>query len=586
MGDITLNQDNASASSQQDSFATSAFASFFFWGVCSALAITVCTFVDALLVGNLVGSDGLAVTNLSTPLFLAFGLFGIVLGVGGNVLMGKQLGGSAVEKAQKTFHALLWIGLAVGVTCMVICIPLGTSICGFLGADNTLLPLAQAYITPVLYAAPLFVLYHILSLSVRTDGDPQLAAIAAAVVILTNLSLDILLMQVLKIGIRGASLSLCIAEGLGVCVLLTHFFKKHSLLTLGLKKPTVKQLRTFVTNGFGVGSALLFQGLVMLWFNSLLLQNTTNGVFHVAVFGVIYTIGLVPGAFFDGGSNALSTVVSIFCGEKDKASVLVVLRCALVSACVSGGVFMVPFALFANQILAFFGLSGQVTADAVLAVRLFACSLILTGIHVSMIGFWQAIGRPRLASNFSIARNCVLMLVIGAIFIPFLQIIGLAITYCLAELVSIGITMYIYHHKNSGDYLTQCYKTVNRTYERYYPIQAESMSQIATDLESICEAWDMSMKQSFFINLIVEELVLNIMKFGLDGSHKQHYIAIKLLNNGDEYILRIRDNVKTYNPFDSQGDDIDAGAIRLITTKASYYDYQRKLIFNYLYLIL
>ena len=58
------------------------------------------------------------------------------------------------------------------------------------------------------------------------------------------------------------------------------------------------------------------------------------------------------------------------------------------------------------------------------------------------------------------------------------------------------------------------------------------------------------------------------------------------MDNQSEVILRIRDNVHTYNPFDSEGDDIDNAVIHLITQKTHYYNYQRKLIFNYLYLIL
>ena len=86
---------------------------------------------------------------------------------------------------------------------------------------------------------------------------------------------------------------------------------------------------------------------------------------------------------------------------------------------------------------------------------------------------------------------------------------------------------------------------------------------------------------------MVEELILNIIKFGLKDTSRQRSIAIKLMENGDEIILRIRDNVHTYNPFEAgDGDEIDNAVINLITKKTQFYNYQRKLIFNYLYLIL
>lgn len=80
-------------------------------------------------------------------------------------------------------------------------------------------------------------------------------------------------------------------------------------------------------------------------------------------------------------------------------------------------------------------------------------------------------------------------------------------------------------------------------------------------------------------------MILNIIKFGLKDTNQKYYISIKLLKNGGDYILRIRDNRRTYNPFDSGGDEIDHAVIKLIIEKTKYYNYQRKLVFNYLYLI-
>ncbi len=574
----------APAQNGQDNFATGAFFSFFIWGVCSALAITVCTLVDALLVGNLVGSEGLAVENLATPVFLIYVLLGITLGVGGSVCIGKQLGGGDTATAQMLFHKLMWLGALVGVVCMVVCVSMQTLMCRLLGVQDALMSMALAYLTPVFYAAPLFIIYHVLSFAVRIDGNPKCAAVAAAVVILTNLSFDLLFMKQFGMGLRGASLSLFIAETLGVAVLLTHFLRKKRLLSLRFVRPSWGEAYAFVANGFGVGSALLCQGIVMICFNVLLLQDAAQGVFYVAVFGIIYNVSLLPGAFFEGMSGALATVLSIFCGEKDKDGVVKIFRHAVVLAVALGVFFAAGLFCFAPQIFAVFALAENATAN--LALRLFTASLLLTGVHVAVTAFWQAIGRARLAAVWAMLRNFVLMLSVGAVLIPRYQIVGLALTYLVVECICLVVACAVALLRGSVNYLTERYQTVQRTYEKCYPIETESMAQIATDLAQICEEWGMSMRQSFFVNLMVEELVLNIMKFGLVHRRKKHYVAIKLLDNDGDYILRIRDNVKAYNPFDSEGDEVDAGALRLITTKAQYYDYQRKLIFNYLYLII
>ena len=96
-------------------FAGAAYKHFLIWGICASLAITVCTIVDATLVGNLVGPMGLAVANISTPVFLLYALFGITIGVGANVHIGRLLGASDVDSANRVFHSQLCFGLIVGI---------------------------------------------------------------------------------------------------------------------------------------------------------------------------------------------------------------------------------------------------------------------------------------------------------------------------------------------------------------------------------------------------------------------------------------------------------------------------------------
>ena len=52
----------------ETNYAKSAYRTFLFWGVCSSLGVTVSTLVDATLVGNFIGSTGLAVANIATLL--------------------------------------------------------------------------------------------------------------------------------------------------------------------------------------------------------------------------------------------------------------------------------------------------------------------------------------------------------------------------------------------------------------------------------------------------------------------------------------------------------------------------------------
>ena len=570
-------------------FAGSAYRHFLIWGICASLAITVCTIVDATLVGNLVGPNGLAVANISTPVFLLYALFGVTIGVGANVHIGRLLGASDVNGANRVFHAQLGFGLIVGLASLA---PLlfKDAYFSFLGVTEELYPLAQQYLTVVMWSAPVFVMYHILSASVRTDSNPRLSAIASAVVIATNLTLDLLFMQVFRWGIIGASASLCIAEALGVLVLLTHFFKKRRLLKLRLALPKLPEIGRFVYNGFGMGSANIFGAVVMLVFNTLLLRfGGEAGALYVAIYGVIYTLSTIPAGVFDGAAAALSTVTAFFAGESDTDGIFTVLKKALTVAVVCGGALAVVCALFPNALVWFFGIrDGAAIESASQALRIFAISIVFTGINMVITAFWQSVGRARFAGAMSVVRNCLLLLAVGVLLIPGANIVGLSVAYVCTEALCSLMVLAVLAFRPSRKYVAEKYQMTGKCFERSYLIETESMAQIAGDLESICEQWEIGVKQSFFINFICEELLLNVIKFGLDDANrkKDYYISIKLMEKDGDYVLRIRDNVSLYNPFESDGDEIDAGVLKLIQKKTKYCDYQRKMIFNYLYTII
>lgn len=568
-------------------FASSAYRHFLIWGIFASLATTICTIVDALLVGNLVGSDGLAVANLSTPVFLLYALFGITVGVGANVHIGRSLGASDTEEANRVFHAQLSVGLIIGILSLSpLCFK--DAYFSFLGVTEGLYPLAEKYLTVVMWSAPVFVMYHILSVSVRTDSNPELSAAAAAVVILTNLTLDIFFMKVLGLGIIGASASLCIAEALGVLTLLTHFVKKRRLLKLRLVIPKVSDVTEFVANGFGIGSANIFGAVVMLVFNTLLLRyGGSAGALYVAIYGVIYTVSMIPVGMFDGAANALSTVTAFFAGESDTDGIFTVLKKALVFTITGGGIFTVLCALCADLIVQFFGMKyAAAIGSAALAMRIFTVSIVFTGINTVITAFWQTIGRARIAGIMSFLRNCLFMLLVGVILIPDRTIVGLSYTYICTEVLGTLMILGVMLFRASSKYVAEKYGTTERCIEYNYVIESESMKQISGDLEALCEEWEIGMKQAFFINFICEELLLNIIKFGLTDKSKRYYISIKLIERDGEYVLRIRDNVSLYNPFESSGDEIDSGVLKLIKKKTKHSEYQRKMIFNYLYMII
>ena len=105
--------------------------------------------------------------------------------------------GNHLKGVNRVFGSVLSVGLITGVLFAAVSLVFRSALCSLLGATPELLPQALQYLNVVFAFAPIYVLYNILSIAVRTDGAPKLAAISSAGVIVTNLSLDLLFMKVL-----------------------------------------------------------------------------------------------------------------------------------------------------------------------------------------------------------------------------------------------------------------------------------------------------------------------------------------------------------------------------------------------------
>ncbi len=570
----------------KNQFGNTAYRSCLLWGICSSMSVAACTFIDALLIGNFVGSDGLAVSGIMTPVFLLFSLLGVTVAMGANVLISREIGSSNTKEANRVMGMQLSTGFIMSAVLLVSSLIFRNEILSFLGAEGQLFSYAKDYLIPVFIASPMFIMYQILAFSVRSDGNSKLSAASSALVIFLNLTLDLLFMGVLDFGIKGASIALCIAETLGAALLLLHFRRKNASLRLKPMFPELEYVKQFVKNGFGMGSAFIFQAFIMLVFNRLLLDDTENGVINMAVFSVLYTISTIPVAFYDGAGGAFAPVVPFFSGEKDGASMMAVQRYGLKFTAIVIAVFTVFFMVLAEPIVVFFGIDADYASYSAAAFRIFTVSLAFMGINSLMTAFWQTVGRSKLATIMSISRNLALILAFGLILIPRYGVKGLALAYVLSEALCFIFVSLVGIISPSHKFISETYYPIGRMYEKFYIIRKESIPEVSEDIEKLCEQWKIGPKQMFFMNFIVEEMILNIIKFGLSDSSKDHYIDMKILENGDEYILRIRDDIKSYNPFESNGDDLDNAVLTVIQKKSKYCEYSRKLVFNYLYLII
>lgn len=196
----------------------------------SALALGVADIADALVVGSRMGERGLAAIGIVTPVYMLYNLIGYGFSTGGCVTHGRLTAKGSTGEALCHFRMLtVWLMLlsvGIGVLGNVLMYPL-LSLLGINDSRPEILALCVQYARPLFAAAPVFMLNFILYDFVRRDDAPGLASVGFSTGCAVDLGLNILLVIVLDMGVKGAIISTISAQAVSVLILMTHLFRNR-----------------------------------------------------------------------------------------------------------------------------------------------------------------------------------------------------------------------------------------------------------------------------------------------------------------------------------------------------------------------
>lgn len=82
------------------------------------------------------------------------------------------------------------------------------------------------------------------------------------------------------------------------------------------------------------------------------------------------------------------------------------------------------------------------------------------------------------------------------------------------------------------------------------------ISRLSERIESLAEAHSLSPKIVYELNLILEELITNIIKYGYDDE-KEHEIAVSITLEKDRVSGVVEDDGHYFNPHKAESPDID-----------------------------
>ena len=234
---------------------------------------------------------------------------GLLAGIGGSVLFSTARGQGQSRRERKYFSAALLGVSGLAIISWLVIFLLDAPLLTLFGADQALLPLAQAYLLPVKWVVPVFLFNQMLAAFLRNDGDPGRAAAAVLSGGIFNIFGDYFFVFALDMGIFGAGLATAIGSVISLLVALTHFLSPKNTLRFLWPSRLPQKLRASLVTGFSTFFSDIAMGILPTLFNRQIMSYL--GTDALAVYGIIVNISTIVQCCAYSVGQAAQPILSI-----------------------------------------------------------------------------------------------------------------------------------------------------------------------------------------------------------------------------------------------------------------------------------
>lgn len=380
-----------------------AFNKYLWASILTVAATQVANIVDAAIVGNLVGPEGLAAVGLSKPLLQAFFAVTCFYVASSTILAGMAIGKGDRNTANKLFSFSIGLSLILGVLFTSAGLLCFGRISAMLCQSDSLRPLSDAFMRVTLISATPQLLMLTLNQFVTVDGDPKMVSRSVIVGNVVNILLDIVFIRFCGFGIAGAAAATCVMYVVCIVMVLPHFRRKESL---HLCRTALREIET--GRIFSIGLPLFFATALMS------VQYVGNnyaaarflgddGLVALAVCIQLLAFSMI---ILNGTLRAIQPVGAILKGLEDSRGLQMLMKRGYAFMAVCFLFFTALLLLFPARIGMLLGVHEGAGLDMVRkAVPLFSLNIVGQAMLCNLLPAFQFYDRKGLALLLSIAQT-------------------------------------------------------------------------------------------------------------------------------------------------------------------------------------
>lgn len=398
---------------------------------------------DSIIVGNFVGSNGLAAVGSGTALINLIIAFAQGASVGAGVVVSQYIGADKKDKIKISVHTSICISIILGLILSLLGIFASPSLLIMMKTPKVVLKSSILYLQ--IYCGGLIfnVIYNMATGILNAAGNSKKPLVYLAIASFTNIILDLLFIKIFKLGVMGAAIATDISQAISCILAIGYLLKVKSDYKLYIKDLKINKETAVKIIKIGLPTAI--QNMVIS-FSNVLVQSSVNAYGATAMAG--YAAYLKIDGFNILPVLSISMAVTTFTGQNVGANRLDRVKKGMYSSLIMVLVYTVFIGaillIFSHQVLGLFTHSAQVIMYGQLAMKYFCPYYFLLGILNVLAGTVRGAGKgipPMIILLFSM---CIFRILWIKIALPFYSSIdGVFILYPISWLVG-AILMILY----------------------------------------------------------------------------------------------------------------------------------------------
>ena len=266
--------------------------------------------VDTMIVGQFVGVNALAaVGSTGSLMFLVLGFaLGITAGFG--IPIAQAFGAQDQKLVLNTIMNAVYLSILITILLTGLMAVFTDNLLDLMQTPSSIYEDSYNYISIIFYGIVCTIFYNLLASISRALGDSKTPLKFLILSSLLNVGLDLFMIVVLKMGVRGAALATITSQGISAILCFIYMYKKNTNLRFNTedKKVNVQVCKKLL--GIALPMALQYSITAI---GSVVLQSATNTFGTVKIAAI--TAGQKAHMLFTQPMDQLGAAMATFCGQ-------------------------------------------------------------------------------------------------------------------------------------------------------------------------------------------------------------------------------------------------------------------------------